>query len=44
MGTFVVGAIVVLCVILAVRSMVRDKKSGRPHCGGDCSKCKGHCS
>lgn len=44
MGTFVVGAIVVLCVTLAVRSMVQDKKSGRSHCGGDCSKCKGHCS
>lgn len=42
MGTFVVGAAVIFCVLLAVHSMVRDKKNGKSlQCGCDCSKCKG---
>lgn len=42
MGTFIVGAAVLSCVFLAVRSMVRDKRNGKSlQCGGDCSKCKG---
>ena len=45
MGTIVVGAVVLGMVILAVRSMVKDKKIGKSlQCGGDCSHCKGHCS
>ncbi|MFG6347615.1 MAG: FeoB-associated Cys-rich membrane protein [Lachnospiraceae bacterium] len=43
MGTFITGAIVVLCVFFAIRSMVNDKRNGKTHCGGDCSRCKGHC-
>lgn len=42
-GTVIVGAIVLLCVGLAIRSMIKDKKSGKSSCGGDCSKCGGHC-
>lgn len=41
MGTFIVGLIVAGCVVLAIRSIVLDKKSGRSSCGGNCSKCKG---
>ena len=44
MGTIIVGAVLLLVVGLAVRSMIRDKKAGKSlQCGGDCSKCGGHC-
>ena len=40
MGTVVVLAAVVVAVVLAVRSMVRDKKQGKSiQCGGDCRNC-----
>ncbi|MCM1113195.1 MAG: FeoB-associated Cys-rich membrane protein [Muribaculum sp.] len=43
------GTIVVLIVVCgvsawAVRSMVRDKRSGKSlQCGMDCKNCGGHC-
>lgn len=41
-GTFVVLVVLVLIVCLIVRSMIKDKKSGKSlQCGRDCSKCKG---
>lgn len=44
MGTVIVGAIVLVIVGLAVRSMLRDKKAGKSvQCGGDCKHCAGHC-
>lgn len=43
MGTVVVGAIVVVIAGLAVRSIVKDKKSGKG-CNGNCGSCGGHCS
>lgn len=44
MGTIIVGAILLLVVALVIRSMVRDKKSGKSlQCGGDCSHCGGRC-
>ncbi|MDO4634232.1 MAG: FeoB-associated Cys-rich membrane protein [Eubacteriales bacterium] len=44
MGTLVVGAIVAVVVVLAVRSMIIDKKNGKSiQCGGDCKHCGGHC-
>lgn len=44
MGTAIAGLVVVAVVWLAVRSMVKDKKSGKSlQCGGDCSRCGGHC-
>lgn len=44
MGTVVTGVIVLALVVLAVRSMVKDKKNGKSiQCGGDCSHCGGHC-
>lgn len=41
MGTIVVLAALVLIVALIVRSMIKDKKSGKSSCGGDCSHCRG---
>lgn len=44
MGTVIVGVVLLGIVGLAVRSMVRDKKSGKSiQCGGDCEHCGGHC-
>lgn len=44
MGNLVVGVIVAALIAAAVMSMVKDKKSGKSiQCGGDCSKCGGHC-
>ena len=44
MGTFIIGIVVLALVALAVRSMVKDKKSGKSiQCGGDCKNCGGHC-
>lgn len=44
MGTVVVGAVVLVIVALAVRSMVKDKKAGKSlQCGGNCKNCGGHC-
>lgn len=41
-GTAVVGAAVLSGVFLSVRSMVRDKRSGKSlQCGCDCGQCKG---
>ena len=37
MGTIIVGLILVLIVALIIRSMVKDKKSGKSlQCGGNC--------
>lgn len=41
MGTVVVGAVVILLVVAAVKSLRKDKKNGKGICGGDCSSCKG---
>ena len=40
MGTAVVLVIVVVCVILAVKSIIKGKKSGKG-CHGDCTRCGG---
>ena len=41
MGTIVVSAVLVLVVAAIVRSLIKDKKSGKSACGGDCSHCRG---
>lgn len=42
MGTIVVAAIIVIVCALAIRSMIKDKKSGKSvQCGGNCSSCHG---
>ncbi|MCD8019287.1 MAG: FeoB-associated Cys-rich membrane protein [Clostridiales bacterium] len=44
MGTVLVGGILLVIVGLIIRSMVRDKKSGKSlQCGGNCSQCHHHC-
>ncbi len=44
MGTVIVLLIVLVAAALAIRSIIRDKKNGKSiHCGGDCSRCSGHC-
>lgn len=45
MGTIIVGLILVLIVSLIIRSMVKDKKSGKSiQCGGSAHIVRGHCS
>ncbi|BEI60833.1 hypothetical protein Blut17040_18620 [Blautia luti] len=41
MGTLVVGGILFVIVVLIIRVIVKDKKSGKSSCGGDCSHCRG---
>ncbi len=44
MGTLVVGMIVLGIIGLAIRSIIKDKKSGKsPQCGQSCKNCSGHC-
>ena len=44
MGTIIVLIVLAIIVALIFRSMVKDKKAGKSlQCGGDCSKCGGHC-
>ena len=43
MGTLVGFLIVAVVLGGAIWSMVKDKKSGKSHCGGDCKNCGGHC-
>ena len=43
MGTIIVGAVLLLVVGLAVRSMIRDKKAGKAlQCGRDCKNSGEH--
>ncbi len=44
MGTGVVLFVLAGIIVLAARSMVKDKKAGKSlQCGGDCKHCGGHC-
>lgn len=44
MGTIIVLIVLAIIITLIIRSMVKDKKAGKSlQCGGDCSKCGGHC-
>lgn len=43
-ATAIVGIVLIAIVSVAIKSMIKDKKNGKSlQCGGDCSKCKGHC-
>lgn len=43
-ATAIVGIVLIAIVLVAIKSMIKDKKNGKSlQCGGDCSKCKGHC-
>ena len=43
-ATIIIAIIVILAGVLAVRTMIKDKKNGKTcgGCGGDCSHCHGH--
>lgn len=42
MGTVIVLAIVAAAAALAIKSMIKNKKTGRSiQCGGDCDRCGG---
>ncbi len=41
MGTVVTAAALACIVGLVVRKMIKDKKSGKSHCGCDCGHCGG---
>ncbi len=43
MGTVIVGIVVLAIAGGAAYSLHRDKKNGKSQCGGDCSRCGGHC-
>ena len=43
MGTAVVLAVLVAAVGGIIYKMVKDKKSGKNSCGGDCDHCGGGC-
>lgn len=45
MSTFLVLAVLVCIVSMIIIKMIKDKKSGKSCCSGDCSRCGGgHCS
>ena len=44
MGTFVVGAILVIVVCPIVRSMIHDKRTENPRSAAAIVKLRGHCS
>ena len=43
MGTIITLVVVAGLVGLAVRSIIKDKKSGKGSCGGNSRQCKRHC-
>lgn len=42
LSTFLVLLVVCACASLAIRSIYKDKKSGRSSCGGSCGHCENH--
>lgn len=38
-----VGAVVIIIVAAIVVGMIKDKRSGKSSCGGDCSHCHNGC-
>lgn len=42
-GTIIVLLILIAIVVLIIRSLVKNKKSGKGTCGGDCSHCSAGC-
>lgn len=43
MGTLIVLLVLAGIVGLVIRSMIRNKKNGKTHCGCDCGHCGGKC-
>lgn len=40
-GSIIVGALIVAAVAAVVVKLIKDKRSGKNLCCGDCSRCKG---
>ena len=43
MGTALVGFVMAAIVAAIIFSLVKNKKSGKSSCGGDCARCGGSC-
>lgn len=44
MGNIIVGIMVVVITLLAIRKIIIDKKENKKKgCNGDCGNCNGHC-
>ena len=41
MATWIIGGLLAVIVAAVIIKMVRDKRSGKGCCGGDCSRCRG---
>lgn len=39
LATIIISLILILVVVLAISSIVRDKKQGKSTCGGNCAHC-----
>ena len=39
MGTIVVLAVITAATVMAIRSIVRNRKKGKSSCGGECGLC-----
>lgn len=39
LATIIISLVLVLVVVLAISSIVRDKKQGKSTCGGNCGHC-----
>ena len=42
-GSILVLAVIAVIVAAGIVKMIKDKKSGKSSCGGDCSSCGGAC-
>lgn len=42
-GTIIIIAVLVVIVALIIRSLIKQKKSGKSCCGGSCKGCGGSC-
>ncbi len=43
LSTILVSLIIVFAVVLAIRSIRKDKANGKSSCGGNCNSCGGLC-
>ena len=42
LSTVVVLCVLILIISFSVRTIIKDKKSGKSSCGGDCGACGSH--
>lgn len=41
MSTIIVLVVIAAATVMAIRSIVRNRKNGKSSCGGDCGRCDG---